>query len=1386
MAPKNLDKIAKIKIAKSSSSTNTTIPEDPIEKIARETRERLKGTTTTTTTVPTTPTTVPKTTSGTSGGRKPIETSAEAAKLLAAQEKRAANLKFSQQEAAKIQEDKKPKGISGFLSKVVNFDIIPGGAEFKPAKSALIPAIGAITTGGRVVLATGEEAIDAVKGGQKYERGDIIPVHQQTGVPIAKVGDNYIRNWIDLVNVPINIPKNATPEQKAKATADLVKSKGRTTAGSVRDIFKAAQDFTYSASDNPYVPSTNNPIINGIIDFAFDVGLDPATYVTLGGSAVVTPVAGGVKAAAKGATREAARVAAAEAAAKAVRVAADATASPAAKAAAKAAADAAEKAAEKAFKQAAAAAPRRQYGRNAREALANQVRTIRQTAQATLDDAAVSAGEKIVAQQAVRVLTDEFIQDIAAKGYSVIGGEAAKVLGVRSGARIGLPGLGKATIGLPKVLKEKIPYLNKYTLSLTQFAGSALAKPRYAFFQSQAGQKVLNSITAVGEGGLFGSEQILKMRTALRSGKATPQEAVDYTALLAADTQYRGAIALARKKAGVQVGRVTAGKNAKVIRSLSEHLATPEGKNGANWTAKGLRALTASEREAYDSVKKVLDNFYEEADFSAGLLGADTLPALVDYWPRSQSTQAIEWAARNGDEADRIATGLGVDRTFFLGNFTSRALGPGKIWFGEVLDGTESIFDLNRIAKDSGRINFDFFETDPVKALSGYANTHAKYMAYSQTLQNLTNISPSSAKGFAQDISGEVATLIPARKPGVSNLGSLENSIANFMTPERLTKWSEAQILAVRDAINDLQSKLAGSSDIVKTEFDDAIREIDEKIISITRLINAKKIDPDAGSLLKAELETYADNLALSISNTKRDFLVTSPDRWKNVGRVLEDGFVVLNEKTVPDIAVRADIAEIFQNVKRLDDPAFVKQAEKYLLDYNNFFKSAVTTTLGFHIRNGLSNSFMMLAAGANPINLQRGLKIYRGFRKASKAGKTPEQFVLDAVKDGLIKNNEIDSVVLSLAYSGATGFGQFGEIAAASGAGKVGILGKEATGRIPFTGKEVPALKKASLVVGAPFRGSRRLGTFIEDFNRFQLTYDGLMQGYDAATAAARTGKFLVDYNDITTADRAIKQIQPFWLWASRNLPLQIENMWLNPRAYTIYDKFKNNLEDKPGISPTGELEEPKTFLPDYLKEAGAFKLPGTGSFEIPGTGAIPGRGGRNIGVGIGEDAYLKPDLGFPGAGNPNQLQQIASGDASQILSGLTPGLRSLIEITRPNPEAKDTDSIQESGRQFFGDMPIPKDISPFEYIIAQGIPGLSTVGRLLSILPGTEPKQVQELTGSKPDSELQATLGFIGSPAFKLLDKSQKGEIWRRYFLLKKYLDSVVDKNREERRRK
>lgn len=1379
MAPKNLDKLAKLKVPKSPSPP-TTPPPNPSDDWDKAFDEAMKTTTTTvppTTTVPKTPTTTaPKTTGGT-GGRKPLTTVREVEELYKAQQRRAGAVGITPQEAEKATEPKKPGGLWGAVAKVINFDIIPdtipltrylpgrgdtnigvpGPKEFKPIKTVVVPTLGAIQTGGRIVLSANEEAIDRIKQFQgratKYEATDYIPVHKQTGVPIAKPGDYYIRNWEDIINAPVNIPKDATPEQKVKATSDLVKSKARTSAGSAKELVKAAQDFTYSASDNPYVPQTGNKYVDGVIDFGYDVFLDPATYATLGGSALVAPVEKGAaqagikvgsKAGIKAAEREAARVIAEEAAAKAATVAADVTATAAEKAAAKAAADAAEKAAQKAFKQAAAAAPRRVYGRTAREALAQQVQYIRQEALNVIDDAASTAAEKAVAQNAVKVLTDEFIKDVAAKGYSVIRGEAAKTLGVRSGVRIGLPGFGKATI--------------PYTAGLTDFIGSTLAKRRFAFFQSRAGQAILNSITPTGEGGLFGSEAILKMRTALRDGSATPAEAVDYVNLLDADKFYRGWLNVERKNAAAKVASLTAGKNQKILRDISEHLATPE----AEWAAKGIRALSAEEQAVYNAVKDTLITFYNEANTTANRLGAGPLTALVDYWPRSQSRDAIEWAVKNGDAADRIASGLGVDRTFFLGNFTNRTLGKGKVWFGQVLDGTESIYDLNKIAKDSGLINFDFFETDPAKALANYAETHAKYQSYGKILDVLTKTEPSAAKGgLVEDLTTKgTVGFVPVSKPGISDLGSLENTVANFMSADRLANWSEAQIIAVRDSIADLKSKLAGSSDIIKREFNDAIMEIDEKIAATTRLINAGIIDPTAGALARAELEAYANDLALSISNVKRDFIVTDPGRWKNVGRVLEDGYVVLNEKTIPNIAVRTDIAEIFKNVKRLDDPAFARAAERVLKDYNTFFKSAVTTTFGFHTRNALSNLFIMIAAGADPVNLTRGLRIYRQWRKALKNGVTIEEFINSGLKSGLIKSGEENIVLQAATLSGATGFGQFGEIISAAGVGRPGFLGKEAKsnrfripavytpqaeipgaipliggkkigGRVPLTGLT------PSEIVGTPFYGSRKLGSLIEDFNRFQLTYDGLMQGYDAVTAAARTSKFLIDYNDLSTLDRNIKQIIPFWTWTTRNMPLQIENMWLNPKAYTTYDKFKNNLEDKEGTSP---------YLPNYLKEAGAFKLP------------------------FGTDWYLKPDLGFPGAAGPNMLQLIMEGRGTEILAQLSPALRLPIETA--------------INKKFFTGAAIGTALDQFNYSIQQGVPGLSTIGRILTALPGTEPEIIRTLTGAKADQVQKGITSFVGSPAFKLLDDQQKSEVWRKYFLLKEYIDNVLKKRREERR--
>jgi hypothetical protein len=1430
---------------------NTTPPVTPTTQPPKQSGLRNLGTVTTpaptATTVPT-PTTVPATTSKQSGLRglqtgrgtsvsgitipTPISRTPdvfEAQKALQEQTSKAVKAGVPTSQVQEIVTGEEPNAAVKVLGKVFNFDVLgkipftdvdlPG--SFKPVKTVVAPALGALSTGGRFVISANEEAIDFFKQkvlrekALKYTATDYIPVHPQTGLPIAKVGDNYIRNWSDVINTPIpGIDAAKTPEEAQVLQSKVVESKARTTAPSFGDIKKATKDFSYSASDNPYVPETGNAIIDGIIDFSYDVLLDPVTYATLGGSAFVAPIKAGAKGATKAsaaaAARQAAEVAAAEAAQTAARLAVDPLATAAQKATAQAAAEAAEAAAEQAFKKAAAVAPRRVYGRQAREALANNMASARIAAQQILDDAASTAGQKAVAEQALTVLTDDFIQEVAAKGYAVIRGEAARVLGVRSGARIGIPFGPKVTI----------PFTNK----LTDFFGTALSGSRFAVFKTDAGQKILNGITPTGEGGLFGSTDILTMRNALRSKNVPANVAADYVQLLAADTAYRGALDLQRKLAGTSIRSLTSGKNAKVLQDISQHLSTPE----SSWTAAGLRALSAQERAVYDQVRNVLDKFYREANAAAGILGAGPLAKLPDYFPRVQSTQAIEWASKNAGAAAKAAGDLGVDRTFFLGNFTPRALDRGKVWFGNVLDGTETTAQLNDLARPT--LGFDFFEMDPAKALAAYGQNHAKYVAYATALDKLTTASPAKAGGLAQDISMLTPEIKTGTKPDAMQLGTLQSTLTRLMNPDRLQLWNQADVLAIRSDIAALQSKLAGASPIDREAFQEAILELDEKILATDRLVQSGAVDPTMGSLLRAEIEDMANGLALAINNTTRDFLVTSPSRWESVQRVVLDGFNVLNTKTIPDVAVRNEVLEIFNNVKRLDDPGFVRAADALLRDYNTFFKSYVTLTPGFHLRNALTNTFMMIAAGGNPINLIRARKIYSAWNEFAKTykpkvriaatqklgegpfiparaiakedlGQIFDDFIKFGLNKKIIKPGEEAAVREGLAFSGATGFGQFGEIADAAGIGRPGVFGTVPTGTLPIVTKvpglkntifarPIPGAKTLSQIAGSPIYGSRQFGQWLEGVNRFMLTFDGLQQGFDAATAAARTQKYLIDYNDLSTADRLLKQIIPFWTWASRNTPLQIENMWLNPKAYATYNKFRQNLRDEENESP---------FLRQYRAEAGAFKvdqdalrlLGQLGGGALGGLAALTTgqpqaftegvrRGGQLAEVPL----YLQPDLGFPGAGQPGLVEE-AFTDPEKLLSRITPIPRVVGEIYK--------------NKQFFSGAPVTDkrsadaNFNRFTYALRQVGAPISLLARYANFTSLRRFEFMQKIAGTKSVSneqdarnqEINAGLSLFGLPFFQQLPEDEKKEIWRRFFLLLDETDKAEYQKREEEKK-
>jgi hypothetical protein len=1340
---------------------NTQPPIPPTTLPTKQSSLRNLGITTPTptpsTTIPSPTTTVPGTKTSALRGLQPSTTTAGIPQARSAlREGRREALQAgvpaeTVQAIAEGEQPERPGGWRGALASVINFDVLgripftsidlPG--SFKPVEKTIIKPLVVLDTGRRALVSGFRESVEFAKdikdGPQVYTARDYIPVHPQTQQPIAKIGDPVINNVDEVLSAPIpDINKIATPEQAKAATQRIVKNVGTTTGGSFSDWLKQTKDPTTGFGDIPYL-QTGNIWVDRLIGFFGDVALDPTTYV--GGPAAVAAgtleaaTTQGIKRAAleaaqttaEQAARDAARIAVDAAATTAERAAAEQLARDAAVAAQKAASEL--KAAEKLSEQAIAQAPRRIYGANAREGLANTVRQVRDDAAETAANPALSAAERAAAQKAVNVLTDDVIAEIATKGYTVLKGDVARTLGVQSGLRIGLPGFSKVALA-PKI-----------TAPLTDIAGNFISGRRLWFVNTPKGAAILSRITPTGEGGLFGSEDILRMRTALRTGAVKGEEAVDYVTMLAVDKTYRGQLEQLRKGVGQAVKEVTSTPNfQQITRRLTPYLDTPE----AEWAAKGLRPLTTVEREAYNTVREFTDALYAQADQAVRDLGGPGIAKLPAYFPHVQSQNALNWAARNAKRTDKVASDLGIDATTLLsGNYLNRTLKPGSVWFGYTLkpeDIAGGVVRLNQLARQYGKLPFDFFTTNVPEALAKYADNHARFLAYAQIINSL----PYEAQRIARDLrftEPKVVTGVAA-KPTLQGLTDVETRILNLMTPEKLTNWSVDQVEEVRDRLAGIATRLSDNN-INKAEFNQAVLDLDEFIMEIDRGVASGAITPEVGAIMTSEAENFATALANQVENVKGQFLVTSPNRWQMVTKQLEDGFVALNAETIPDIAVRRELATIFQNVKRLDDPKFASVADTLLRDYTQFVKSYVTATPGFGIRNAIGNVFMMIAAGGNPAYLTQGIKrfqkISRLLRTAREAGAPTRFRSLDDVIRAF-PESEQKIITEALAYSGATGFGQFGEIARTAGVGRQGVTGRAATGltpfagrRVPFTqvtipGAEVPGLKRASEAAFFIPRKLRDASGAVEEATRFALLYDGLRRGYSPQEAANRVNKYLIDYQDLSTLDRNVKSIIPFWMWTSRNLPLQIENMWMNPRAYQLYNNARRAVEDENGESP---------FTPQYLKEAGAFKL-------------------------LGTDLYLRPDLGFPGAGQFNPLQQAAYGDIAEVLSQLTPALRIPLEL--------------EQNTQFFSGAPIvtgnetaeEADRKVTSYILSQGIPVASVIGRYLTAIPGEEPKWVQTLTGAKLDRELQATLSLIGSPAFVLKPQQERNELWRRYFQL------------------
>ena len=1091
---------------------------------------------------------------------------------------------------------------------------------------------------------------------------------------------------------------------------------------SFKDFWKQLTDTSLSSKD-VFNINTGNKWVDNVLGFGLDVALDPTTYLTLGtGTAAKVALTQATKSIAGDVTQNIVRQAANDlatkgvtsvtsdvakrfaielgekATAKEIRIASRAAVAEAAQIAKQAGVKDADKILKQAISRYSAVGPRRGVGAAKREATANALRETRDAAaKEAVQFAGTAQGRR--AQQFVNTITDDVIAGVATKGFSTLRGDIAKELGIKGGFRYNIPGVRTSVAG---------------TQFLTNPIGRATSAIRRGVAGLEVGGKPLaRVITPRGM-----SQAVWDARTGLRANTfKTTDEVLGALDLLAKDAQFRGFVNAGKQVLKPAKAALLAKADSKSLKTVYQ-LLDPKVNLDAPIADIAAQVRRPVAQKEIDLAKEFI-NLADELELAMGSTGAGITfrGANRNWFPQMLTQNAYRFLGSSGrvgetaSKAKSVLDNLGMAEAPMLGQPLD--IGPGKKFFDTVLPDNIDDFnklgidDFNKMARDGG-FKGEFFETNAVIALDKYIDKFAKDYGLAQMVSY-------SSRQASQGVRPSLLT----GDPVAARLFGIEDSLrtgtlADIIDSDRLAPW------AVEDLADGQRALAASAERTLKTATDDEMRESIRKVSGeLDQVFRVLKESIDAGDdIADAWIKLATDlqaNYATLFSLPKNKVLKTieniSPQQLRTMVKLGEDAFVALDSFVMPDARVRADLAQLFSNVKRLKDPKVSNQAVEFWKGFQNSVKTWYTTTPAFHLRNAVSNWFQMLAGGGDIRYLKEGLNIsnkWNEFLKeeAENRGgllRNPGELVQRFFETKNIPVNQRPAAEEALLSYGAAGFGDLEEFYSRNVTGAIGITGREATGVVPFTRGRVQSegLRRASTALGKPARISRGVGDRIETQARFIFTYDAMRQGLTPEEAIARTSKFLVDYSDLSQLDAVARQFIPFWMWMSRNLPTQFVNMYTNPRLYQQYNNLRRNFEDENGNNQ---------LLPNYIEKAGAFPIAQVSS--IPGVGTVADA------LGVPAAITARPDLGFPGAGQPSPLFEGIQ-NPEQILSSLNPLIRNLVEQGLLD-------------REVFGGQQLETPGQRVESAVEAAVPQLSFLQRILNpAFAGTDIPGIRNIPG-------------------------------------------------------
>lgn len=391
---------------------------------------------------------------------------------------------------------------------------------------------------------------------------------------------------------------------------------------------------------------------------------------------------------------------------------------------------------------------------------------------------------------------------------------------------------------------------------------------------------------------------------------------------------------------------------------------------------------------------------------------------------------------------------------------------------------------------------------------------------------------------------------------------------------------------------------------------------------------------------------------------------------------LMRDGENVLPE--VGDIIVDSRLKQMFQNTyNAIDQPGLLG---RWFNEATNMFKTYATLTPGFHMRNMLSGMFMNASDGVGLPHQIEGLKLWQQFTGSD--------------EKWLSQQSERVQKAFAATFGSGAG-GRYTE-----------------TGIGQRTGNSF--LDKA--VDNWATRKSAALGQRVEGGMRLGMALNSVDNGESVQQALARITRIHFDYSQVSQLDQTMKRIIPFWTFMSRNLPLQITQMYMNPAAYQAYNHLVANFSVP---------NDPNT--PAYWAKLGTWNT------------------GLKIG---GMPLYFQPDFGFTRLGT--DISTLT--DPGQMLANVNP------VFAAPVDWAQHRDSFYD------------RSFGPTDFHHQSGV-----VGTPLSIVAGMLPGQTNE-AGQVSDNFTNLVRGLV-PPIDQISrlfpgalggggDQQRQGEAIARYF--------------------